>query len=230
MSRPIKPINPMLKGGYSERLTNRVPRKRIKPSKPITGGIAYDQIYKEKIFEFKNVFENRFGFNIFKTKGENLHVFLPLTGMSPPGHILKAFFEQTLPQARITFLITPKSSELRWGKDISYIHNAKKNLRNHILKSLNINDRYFVVFDFISSGATTKEIQKTLDTIYKQPVNYLAIDIVENDFDRTHIKPASGSGILLRDSFPEFKKKIKPYYNLGFELTRDKKTIEKLKR
>jgi len=120
---------------YSEKLTKRIPRKRTKMVKYKE---KYPFDYKPTIIGFKENFDAKFGFNIFKTDGRLLHVFFPLTGMSPIGHLLKGFFEQTLPKARITFLVTPQSQIMSVAQPVDRALSLEI-LRNNIKRSLNTN-------------------------------------------------------------------------------------------
>lgn len=241
MSRPIKPITPMLKGGYSERLTKRVPRKKIitekitkdgkilrRPFEPIKYNKPYLSDYDTRLIRFRFAFENKYGFNIFKTKGEELHVFLPMTSMSPQGYLLKAFFEQTLPKARVTFLVTPNTYTLSKSVSLEFKRRALNNLENNIRRSLNIHDKYFVCFDYIESGNTQMNIMQALKEIYNKDVNYLAVKSPVGTGAITHTKKEDGSSIRQVHSNSVIKKITTEHYNAGIELSRRKNFLEKL--
>ena len=241
MSRPIRPLNPNLRGGYSERLSNRVPRRntiteQIKTKdgkiikrlfKPIKNNTPDKVLYSQTLREFKLKFEKSFGFNIFKTKGENLHVFLPITGMSTSGHLFKGFFEQTLPKARVTFLLTPKTDGFRYDTT-GNIEKFRQNLSNNIQRSLNKYDKYFVVFDHVALGTTTEEINNALNKIYNRKTNYLVIPSVEDIGLRIHLKNAEGTKISEIVQKSKLKRIITEHYNAGFELAKNQNIIEEL--
>jgi hypothetical protein len=228
MSGPRKPINPNLKGGYSERLTKRVPRKRIAVVKPIKYNKPYLSDYDLRLIKFRFAFEKNFGFNIFKTKGQELHVFLPMTSMSPQGHLLKSFFEQILPLARVTFLVTPNTDALSKTKDSEFRRKALNNLENHLRRSLNIHDKYFVCFDYIDTGKTQINIMQKLNKIYNREVNYIAVKSPEGGAVATHLKEIDGSSIRLYHSKTKTKNIIQEHYNAGIELSRNKQFVSKL--
>jgi hypothetical protein len=228
MSRPIRPMGPMLKGGYSERLTKRVSRKKINTVKPIKFNKPYLSDYDTRLIKFRFAFENKYGFNIFKTKGQELHVFLPMTSMSPQGYLLKSFFEQTLPQARVTFLVTPKTDALAKTKDSEFRRKALDNLENNLRRSLNIHDKYFVCFDYIDTGKTQINIMQALNKIYNREVNYMAVKSPEGGAVTTHLKETDGSSIRLYHSKAKTKNIIQEHYNAGMELSRKKQFMLKL--
>lgn len=228
MSRPRKPINPMLRGGYSERLTTRVPRKTTKKFQPIKFNKPYLSDYDTRLIKFRFAFENKYHFNVFKTKGEELHVFLPMTSMSPQGYLLKSFFEQVLPKARVTFLVTPKSSVLANNKDLQFQKTALNNLENHLRRSLNIHDKYFVCFDYVDTENTQLNIINTLNKIYNKEVNYLAIKSPEGGAVTTHRKENDGSSIRPYHSKTKTKNIISEHYNAGIDLARRKNFMSKL--
>ncbi len=240
MSKPIKPINPIFKAGYAEKLTNRVPRKKIiteqitkdgkktrVPFKALKNNRPDKLIYYDTLKKFKYKFENTFGFNVFKTKGENLHVFLPMTGMSTTGYLLKAFFEQTLPKARVTFLLTPKSDGFRYDTTENIIK-LRQNLLSNIQKSLNKYDKYFVVFDHVALGTTGEEINNALNRIYNKKTNYLLMPCVEDIGLRIHLKNAAGTKISEVVSKSKLKRIVTEHYNAGFELAKSPDLIEEL--
>ncbi len=76
--------------------------------------------------------------NIFNNTGQDLHLLLPLSGMSSVGYFYKAIFERLLPKARVTFLKT---------------YSRRTNDANHfdlieLKKSINKNDNLFVMIDY----------------------------------------------------------------------------------
>ena len=221
-----KPKEPLFEGKYSKRLTKKMPRKKIKPIKPVIYNKPYLSDYDTRLIKFKHAFENKYGFNIFKTKGEKLHVFLPMTGMSPQGYLLKAFFEQTLPKARVTFLVTPKSALVE--ADPEFRRKALNNLENHLRRSLNIHDKYFVCFDYIQKGSVQINIMQILNKIYNKEVNYFAVKSPRDRGIPTHIKEPDGSSIRPLQSKAKFKNIIQEHYNAGIELSRMKNFISKL--
>lgn len=230
LSKP-KAKEPLFEGKYSRRLTKRVPRKRIKAVKPIEFNKPYLSNYDRRLVGFRHAFENKFGHNIFKTKGEKLHVFLPMTSMSPQGYLLKGFFEQTLPQARVTFLVTPSRTALRFEKDPKFRPKALKNLENHLRRSINVHDKYFVCFDYSYTGETIINIYQALNKICGKNVNFMAVDAPVDAGVSTHSKTADGSSIIPHSFHSKTKMKniMQEHYNAGIELSRDKSFISELK-
>ncbi|GEM_PF-6865774 len=102
--------------------------------------------------------------DFFKTKGIGYHIFLPLDGMSPGGYFYKGILEQIAPKARVTFLVTPGSE--------NYDLKAIENLKNNLLKTLNSQDKHFIVMDYFSpSKNTLNKISDVLSHIYKEQVD-----------------------------------------------------------
>jgi len=96
------------------------------------------------------------GIDIYNNSGKDLHVLLPLSGMSPVGYFYKAIFERLLPEARVTFLKT-YARKFRFSSP-----NTLKNIADidlmELKKSINVNDKIFVLIDFISIESKTKTI------------------------------------------------------------------------
>lgn len=229
ISKPIKSKEPLFEGKYSKRLTKRVPRKRIKAVKPIEFNKPYLSNYDRRLVDFRHAFENKYGHNIFKTNGKNLHVFLPMTGMSPQGYLLKGFFEQTLPKARVTFLVTPSRLSLDIAADPEVRRKSLKNLEKHLRRSINVHDKYFVCFDHIDKEITITNINQTLNKIYGKKVNFMAIDAPVDAGIGTHIKTADGEHIMRIHSKTRIKNIMQEHYNAGIELSRNKHFVSELK-
>jgi hypothetical protein len=127
------------------------------------------------IFELARITNKPSG-GIFKNKGEGYHVFLPLDGMSPGGYFYKGALEQLAPKARVTFLITPYVSvSTPYGEN---------NLKRNLLKSLNKQDKHFVVIDCMGSKRETiNGISRVLSDIYKKRINVDGVFSPEFDHD-----------------------------------------------
>lgn len=143
-------------------------------------------IFEESIIDFKRKYNSEFGNNPFKSNGENTHIILPLTGMSPIGFFYKGLFEQLMPKARITFLITPKSQSnmMKGTYDLS-------KFKDQLKKSLNKNDKYFVIFDYIKNGHTVYNIFSEIkNLIPKEQFNSISINTNYEPFEehRNYLK------------------------------------------
>jgi len=142
-------------------------------------------VFEESIIDFKRKYYSGFGNNPFKTSGENVHIILPLTGMSPIGHFYKGLFEQLMPKARITFLVTPKSlSNMKGTYDTS-------KFKDQLKKSLNKNDKYFIIFDYIKNGNTVYNIFSQIQTLIpKEKFNSISINTNYEPFEehRNYLK------------------------------------------
>ena len=90
-----KPKEPLFEGKYSKRLTKKMPRKKIKPIKPVIYNKPYLSDYDTRLIKFKHAFENKYGFNIFKTKVKNSMFSYKQACLTRL--FVKGFFEQTLP-------------------------------------------------------------------------------------------------------------------------------------
>ena len=112
--------------------------------------------------------------DFFKKKGVGYHIFLPLDGMSPGGYFYKGILEQIAPKARVTFLVTPSSE--------NYDLKAIKNLKDNLLKTLNSQDKHFIVIDYFSASKNTlNKISTVLSQIYKTPID--VHDVFSPEFD-----------------------------------------------
>ncbi|MFA7709262.1 MAG: hypothetical protein WCX82_03955 [archaeon] len=179
---PLKSLN------YSQKLTKRVPRNLDRMKEPNLDKIAildkegqYRRKFREMLKldlrvlrslngEVNSVYAMvQFNFMVSKlskhTDGRDLHIYLPFTGMEPVGYFYKGYLEQHYPKARVTFLVTPQMNTMVR----SFSKESEEHLRNHLKRSLNVNDKLFFVFDSISAGTTLKRITETLGKIVSNP-------------------------------------------------------------
>jgi hypothetical protein len=134
--------------------------------------------------------KQEFGNNIISNKGRELHIYLPLTGSSPSGYFFKACFENVLPKARITFLVTPRSTSFSLANK-TIKQEMEHNIKTHLQKSLNVNDKQFLVIDLLGKGTTTNLIRKALSEIRGEKTDICISDIMETHF-RDNYKDAKG--------------------------------------
>lgn len=239
---PVKKRKAPFLGRYSLEITRKKPRRFSKLKHPLELYKNVPEVerilreyYKGPIHEtnnlnrvftdksLKSVFEDSIRkFRIdyakfekpFKTSGQNTHIFLPLTGMSPIGFFYKGLFEQLMPKARVTFLITPKSQS-NMGKGTYDVSRFQEQLK----RSLNINDRCFVVFDYIKNGHTVNNIFSEIRNLMpKEQLNFISIN--------TNYEPFEEHRNYLKQVNPSKRKselKVRP----RSEVLRDPRTIAK---
>ena len=109
--------------------------------------------------------------DIFNNDGSDLHLILPLAGMSSVGYFYKAIFEKLLPKARVTFLKT-------YTKEFQPISNVDL---IELKKSINKHDKLFVMIDFMSSRAITKTVISENLSKLNNSFKFLAINSQESD-------------------------------------------------
>ena len=98
-----------------------------------------------------------------KNIDKHLHFIFPLTSMGAVGYFYKGFLEQLYPKARFTFLVTPSARKF----ESSTIEQKIENLKKHLSKSLNENDRCLIMIDFVSQKRTQKLMSFALEELYK---------------------------------------------------------------
>jgi len=130
------------------------------------------------------------GIDIYNNTGKDLHVLLPLSGMSPVGYFYKAIFENLLPQARITFL---KTYTRKFGAS-----NVGKIDLMELKKSINVHDKLFVLIDFISAESRTKNT--LLNNLSRLNKNFDLISVTSQESYNGHV--------------PTLKQDIKDRFNL----------------
>jgi len=118
-----------------------------KMDKIVDNGNATKQSFFLSFSNLRNELAHK-NIDIFNNDGSDLHLILPLAGMSSVGYFYKAIFERLLPKARVTFLKT-YSKEFNSASNVDLIE---------LRKSINKNDKLFVMIDFISPKERTKTI------------------------------------------------------------------------
>lgn len=212
--------------------------KKIDPNTVLSKSIAKIVLTNLKTKLIKN-----YGGDIFKNQGKELHVFLPLTGMGIYGYFYKAVIENILPKARITFLVTPKhivTNEMV-GKFYDILLN---NFKSHLQRSLNKNDKHFIVIDYINKYNTINIINSTLSKIYSKEIKADIINSPEGKeriqqkdwFAKAAVPYSSFLTTKIPDqAYPSWKKEIKlltyTYYYIGnkFMQTKDVKKLFEMK-
>lgn len=162
--------------------------------------------------------------NSIKSKdGREVHFLFPLTGMAGMGEFFKGYLEQILPKSRFTFLVTPPStSSTRYrlnnfdSKNTTTLIENLINLKKNFKKTVNVNDRVFIVIDHFVMEKTLKNItfvikeyfkgQKTSPEIYG--INSFA-EHNSNDLLRVYEgKTNSGSNVFSEHHDVKSKKEI----------------------
>ena len=224
--------NPLI-GKYSLMLTEKKPRnfKKMKKPEELFKDIesrkliekVYDHWKREKLslddnnisesradFGFKSALWNlrhSFGDGVLKSQGKELHIFLPLTGSSPSGYFYKACFENFLPKARVTFLVT-SSAVAGYTKEEWTQVNA--NIKHHLQKSLNIHDKQFAVMDLVADGNTTNLIRSALSDVRKSKTDLCVINISESLF-RDQKKDLQGKYSIPKSEYDKPRSGLKEY-------------------
>ncbi len=182
------------KNNYSSRLTRKEPPKKLKDplekfknaapeNKKIIKHISevYTNFFKTKNLRTAQINNRKIlitisnidialrtlrqNKSISSKDGRDVHFLFPLTAMAGIGEFYKGYLEQILPKARFTFLVTPSTSLNTSSEILSY--KEFMNLKQNFERSVNINDRVFIIIDFFLMGTTYNKISEIIEKSFK---------------------------------------------------------------
>ncbi|MFH0906048.1 MAG: hypothetical protein V1824_01775 [archaeon] len=136
--------------------------------------------------------------------GSGVHILLPLAGMSPIGHFYRGYIENHYPNAKISFVLTPESANLKQQKK-STENSFSRYFKKIIDKN---NDKLVIMLDYISSDEfTTKRLFRNINSINKN-IDFKTIHSPELDKEsnlRNYVKWDFG-GMTLSEAYRQLVK------------------------